>query len=812
MDFISHTVEGSTDVQLLREHLINAKNLAEDYGTDIDIPKVTGLAALLHDLGKYRVAFQEYIQNGVGHHGSVDHSSFGAYFIHQFINEHSQAESEKDRLYLTWFGETIENAIMSHHNSLGLKDFVDAHVNSPFLKRLNKVEEDPELKDELQRVIQRFFQEVMGEKEISDYFDQAYKEFSLLIDKCFSQDKKTLLSNLFFIETYVYSCVLDADRTDTATFSLGQPVKRYDYSTVFEDYYQKLNRQLAGMNSEKEINQLRSAMSDECDYFAEKRDGIYQLSIPTGGGKTLAGMRYGLKRSILSHKKHIFGVLPFITIIEQNARVYRKTFNGDPLDNQNILEFHSNVAQELRSNKEKDDLLDLAEDSWNSPITVTTMVQFLNCIFASGTTNRRRFHNLCNSVIILDEVQKVPVKCLSLFNKAINFLKEVGHCSILLCTATQPALGNLKVSLKIDGEIIQDLSQRQEDFKRVRFTDLTRQGIQEHPISSQELAELITYKFNDSQRILVILNTIGAVNQLAENLDSGQLNCKVYALTTRMCAAHRQKLIKEIKDRLAQKLPTICVSTPLIEAGVDISFETVYRSVCGLDSIVQAAGRCNRNGERDHGDVYLVLLNKDSEKLDKLREIKWGQKIVLNMLAQKDFDPDSLLQTKVINNYFDHFYQEIDQSELSGYPTSDEGRDIHLADYIEGKQASRDYLQQNSGSELKAFSGSETIAKHFEVIDQETVSVLVPYGKGSDFIALLNSQNYQDSLSEIFKEAQPYLVNVFKNMLRGLIEKEVVYPIEFPFSDREVYAVRDSYYQEESGLNYQIKNSESMIF
>ena len=161
------------------------------------------------------------------------------------------------------------------------------------------------------------------------------------------------------------------------------------------------------MNSEKEINQLRSAMSDECDDFAEKRDGIYQLSIPTGGGKTLAGMRYGLKRSILSHKKHIFGVLPFITIIEQNARVYRETFNGDPLDNQNILEFHSNVAQELRSNKEKDDLLDLAEDSWNSPITVTTMVQFLNCIFASGTTNRRRFHNLCNSVIILDEVLKL---------------------------------------------------------------------------------------------------------------------------------------------------------------------------------------------------------------------------------------------------------------------------------------------------------------------------------------------------------------------------------------------------------------------
>ncbi len=807
MVFVSHTMDASPNVQLLKEHLINAKKLAEEYAQDLGIPHVAGLGALIHDLGKYRSAFQDYIQKGIGRHGSIDHSSVGAYFIHQFIKEKLMGNQD---MYVIFLGETIENAVMSHHNSLGLKDFVDAHLNSPFLKRLEKIDKDHELQSELKQVTKNFYQDTISKEEFNYYFEQACSEFRDLLRKCMSKDEDNFLSNLYFIETYVYSCVLDADRTDTASFSLNQEVRSYNYPLVFKDYYQKLNQQLENMDSSSTLNQLRRRMSDECDNFAEKDDGIYQLSIPTGGGKTLASMRYGLKKSLLSNKKHIFAVLPFITIIEQNARVYRQSFNGDPLNGQNILEFHSNVVQDLKSDKEEDNLLDLAEDNWDSPITITTMVQFLNCIYASGTTNRRRFHNLCNSVIILDEVQKVPVKCLSLFNRAINFLKELGHCSILLCTATQPALDKLK--LKIDGEIIQNLSQRQDDFKRVKFTDMTRKGVKEDPISSQELAEIISYKFVDSQRILVVLNTIGAVNNLAESLKKKSLDCKIYALTTRMCAAHRQNIIKEIKERLSQNLPTICISTPLIEAGVDISFETVYRSVCGLDSIVQAAGRCNRNSERAYGDVYLVFLNQDSEKLDKLKEIKQGQRIVLNMLAQKGFDPDSLLQAKTIKHYFERFYDDTVQGKKTEYPAKDDGRNIMLTDSIDGYQNYKDYVGQNPGTGLKLFSGSETIAKHFEVIDQETVSVLVPYEKGKDFIALLNSQNYQEKLSKIFKDAQPYLVNVYQNMLKSLVEEGIVYPIDFPFSDQRVYAVRDGYYHEDFGLNYQVENSESMIF
>lgn len=796
MTYIAHTRENSDEIQTLKDHLLNSKKYAEKYGEILAIPHVTGLVGLIHDLGKYRQEFQKYIKDPTtAKRGSIDHASFGAIFIK---NKVSQITNNDEDISYKIFGEIVSNAICSHHNSLGLKDYLNARLISPYCERLDKFNDDPVKMQELQQAVMHFYREVMSEEEFNQYLKLALQEFKQLFVRLQSRDD--LLDALYFAGQFVYSCLLDADRTDTALFSFNQTAVEYHYEEIFESYYNKLLKNIKQFDQSSAINRARSEMSDECDAFAEQTDGIYRLSIPTGGGKTLASLRYGLKHAVKTKKKHIIYVLPYITIIEQNAQVIRKMLNGNAKNTTNILEFHSNVSNDLKDDDlEAEKTIRLAEDNWDSPIVITTMVQFLNSVYARSTINRRRFHNLCDSVIIFDEVQKLPLKTISMFNKLLNFLSMTGKSDIVLCTATQPAFDSLTsgTSLQISkqSEMISNLPERIQQFKRVKIIDRTRKNGADYQLSAGEAAKMIIEAAKEQGSVLAIFNTISATTEVFEKVKD-QIQDHVYILTTRMCPDHRKRIIHEIKDQLKNGRSVICISTALIEAGVDISFSCIFRSLCGLDSIVQSAGRCNRNAERKFGTVNLILMDQDTEKLNRLPEIKSGKEIVQGMLSD-GYSADSFLEDATIKHYFQILYRNADKE----YAVSDQCNQLSLADCIDGVQLMQKYQTEfHTAPKTIEFSSSETIARNFEVIDEDTVSLIAPYGSGKEIIADLNSEDGFNQLKQLMKLAQPYLIGLYRNKVKELIDKGAIIAFGDEYHQTQIFAIRDDYYDENVGL------------
>lgn len=786
---IAHVRESDQEVQTVSEHLLGVKLLAETFGEKLGIKHVTGLAGLLHDLGKYTDQFQTYI-NQVAFHpestemkrGDVDHSTAGGRLLYAMFHNENNTNYEK---LLT---EIVGNAIISHHSNL--HDYISPEIKSDFLRRVR----DKDL-DEFPLAVKRFFQEVMPEKEFKQYISKALNELEQFIDLSPTQ--------IFFLTKYIFSCLIDADRTDTRQFEeKSKEEKKFHHEELFASHYQKLMNKLDSFKKKNkgngQINRLRQEMSDQCDSFADKPSGIYTLSIPTGGGKTLASLRYALKHAQKFKKHRIIYVVPFTTIIEQNAQEVRDILEDD----EHILEHHSNVVDDVEEDDElsdglitKKEKLKLARDNWDSPIIFTTMVQFLNVIYAKGNRNTRRLHNLSHSVLVFDEVQKVPTKCVSLFNEALNFLKKDAHSSILLCTATQPTLENVNHFLmkNRDAEIVQNLSEVSKAFKRVDIIDQT-----DSPMNNSQLADWINSNAGTWESTLVILNTKSVVKALYEQLKDGAL--PVYHLSTSMCAAHRKDILSEIRTLLDEKVPFICVTTQLIEAGVDVSFKRVIRSSAGLDSIAQAAGRCNRHGEASVQDVYII--DHIDERLSMLKEIKTGKEITENLLARykkktAEYD-ESLLSQVAMDEYFEHYYQRM-QADLNYYiPQVDKD----MTKLIMATRGETDYVsaynRKNTNFPLILPGSYKTAADYFQVIDQLTTSVIVPYGEeGKEIIAKLNSVERIEDLSKLLKKAQQYTVNLYTQSLRHLKQENAI----VPHLEGMIYEVRENWYSDDYGID-----------
>lgn len=530
MEFIAHIREGDGEIQSVEEHLLAVKQISESIGMKMGVPHIAGLAGMLHDLGKYTKEFRNYIWTAVNdpknaqRKGSVDHSTAGGKLLYEMYHK------DKKTSIFSLLAEIVGNTIISHHSYL--KDYIDLELNSEFLKRVRKSDL---LEFSLSK--EKFFEKVIKQAEFKQYVNQAAQELQdfLKKDKNISNEEKCM-----FLTKYIFSALVDGDRTNTRLFEENknyQPVE--NHNELFREYYKKVLEKIDNFknsnNSNSPINILRKEMSEQCDQFGERPDGIYTLSIPTGGGKTLASLRYALKHAILHNKKHIIYIVPFTTIIEQNAEEVRKILN----DNANILEHHSNIIEDNYDDENEDGImgtnqkLKLAKDNWDSPIIFTTMVQFLNVFYANGTRNIRRMHNLAESVIIFDEVQKVPTSCVSLFNHALNFLKSYGQSSIVLCTATQPALDFVehKLAINKDAEIISQMEEVIEAFKRVNIIDLAR----EHSFDNERLASFIEGKLVDITSMLVILNTKTVVKKLYELLKVKRLDIPIYHLSTSMC-------------------------------------------------------------------------------------------------------------------------------------------------------------------------------------------------------------------------------------------------------------------------------------
>jgi len=804
MEYIAHIREADQQIQSVAEHLLGVKTLAETIGEKMGVKHIAGLAGMLHDLGKYTREFRAYILEAVKNpesppkRGSVDHSTAGGKLLYREFHT-----GEPFRIH--WIlAEVVGNAVISHHAYL--HDFLNPDLESPYLNRVR----DRTL-EEYDRARQCFFDEIISEAEFRHYVSQAAVELEDFLDQPFVDSSE---SKLMFLTKFIFSALIDADRTNTRLFEENRSDEpEQNRKELFDAYYGKLMDKIhsfqAQDDAQSRIHQLRREMSEECDQFADKPSGIYTLSIPTGGGKTLASLRYALKHASREKKRHIIYVVPFTTIIEQNAEEVRKIL----LDDEHILEHHSNVVEDGDEDDEHQDgiinkrqKLKLARDNWDSPIIFTTMVQFLNVFYAKGSRNIRRLHNLCESVIIFDEVQKVPVSCVSLFNHALNFLKTYGRSSLILCTATQPALHFVKhgLELNVGAEIISDLDRVNAAFTRVEMVDQATEEL----FDNDKLAEFVAQRMDEVRSVLVVLNTKTVVKKLYRQMEA--IGVPVYHLSTSMCPAHRNRILERVRDHLKQEEKVLCISTQLIEAGVDVSFDCVIRSLAGLDSIAQAAGRCNRHGKREIQHVYVI--DHAEEKLDHLPEIKAGKRLAKRILVDLKRDPNAhggqLLSAQAMDRYFREFYTEFETSlnyfipklrkEMTELLAADRGHSSYNEAYMHNRKESLPLFIVNS---------YRTAAEHFQVIKDQTTTAIVPYGdEGKEIIARLNGNETIENLSSLLRKAQSYTINLFSYEREQLAQRGGLVSL----LDGKIIALKETAYSEEYGLD--IENDSGFDF
>jgi CRISPR-associated endonuclease/helicase Cas3 len=493
-------------------------------------------------------------------------------------------------------------------------------------------------------------------------------------------------------------------------------------------------------------------------------------------------------------------VIPFTSIIDQNAEVVRPILEPTEDDRGRVvLEHHSNLTPEQQGWKEK-----MLTENWDAPVVFTTSVQLLEALFGSGTRGARRMHQLANAVLIFDEIQTLPVNCVHLFCNAMNFLVE--HCgsTVVLCTATQPLLNlvdNSKGVLKFtkDDDLIRDVKGLFEKLKRVEVLNRRKPG----GWADKEIAQLALDEVVQSGSCLVIVNTKKSAQTLYR-LCRDAAGIQTFHLSTSMCPAHRKEILDKIRKLLDDKSPVLCVSTQLIEAGVDVDFGAVIRYTAGLDSIAQAAGRCNRNGNRETGRVHVV--NSAAENVDRLKDIQCGKGITERLLDDveagiEDFG-GNLLSPQAMDRYFHYYFFARSQEMDYPVPAQMVGRDDTLLNLLSINSLAVDEYGRNHDAAPNIYlrQSFRSAARAFKVIDAPTRGIIVPYGKaGQKLIIDLCSAFEVEKQFELLRQAQQYTVNVFPQDLEKLQNAGAVHEIQ---KDVEILYLSDArYYNQSFGLS-----------
>jgi CRISPR-associated endonuclease/helicase Cas3 len=436
----------------------------------------------------------------------------------------------------------------------------------------------------------------------------------------------------------LFSCLVDADFLDTEVFFDPEQATQRGSFPSLESLLTAFTGFMAGKQAgapDTPINRLRSDILSQCISSSTAQPGFFSLTVPTGGGKTLSSMAFALHHAQAHEKRRLIYVIPYTSIIEQTADQFRQIFGEDA-----VVEHHSNVADQ--EHERESSRLRLAAENWDAPLIVTTSVQFFESLFASRTSRCRKLHNIVNSVVILDEAQLLPPDFLNPILEALKELQQNYGVTVLFCTATQPALGPHRAGdfnfTGIPGvtEIMPDPQALHTALKRTTVHTLRELA----PLAWEELAG----KLQQHDSVLCIVNRRDDARTLWELMPEGTIH-----LSALMCGAHRAEKIREIKERLKVGLPTRVISTQLVEAGVDVDFPVVYRAAAGLDSIAQAAGRCNREGSRERGDVF-VFTPQSRIPAGHLRQ---AAQIGMRLLADCAGDPLAVSQFEA---FFREFY------------------------------------------------------------------------------------------------------------------------------------------------------------
>lgn len=784
-EMIAH-ISGSR-TETTEHHLKSTAETGVKLAEGLGITAIIKLICLLHDMGKLCTAFNDYIHGNGGYkRGDIDHCYAGAKYIL------SLAEPQQSNTALF-----IARVILSHHS---LHDWLKSNGVDYLKERTSK--------DEFYDEIVAAYESLFPREETRKLLEKAADEYNAVISKIAeiaqpAPDKDSLYKRLSFysgmLERLAASILIDADRTNAAAFNYNTAVPSpISTEKLWEAMADNITAECEKLSQKQdEITAARADISQRCAAFAKHRVRVTRLIVPTGGGKTLSSMRFAANYCKNFSCGRIIYTAPFMSILEQNSDILRRLTDNKEL----YLEHHSNFIPELDSDYDELAAYQYHTERWDCPVISTTLVQLLNAMFLSRTGAVRRFHRLCNAVIIIDEIQSLPLKCVHLFNLAINFLSHICSTAVVLCSATQPPLdSDNRFPLLMDerGSMTGDFTADFERFKRTALINSTRtQGY-----TYSDAAEFCLEQFEKNNSVLFITNTKDAARQLyhkIKQLTQTEADLLIVHLSTAMCPQHRREVMNELRDALSDGRRVICVTTQLIEAGVDISFKCVIRSLAGLDNAAQAAGRCNRNGQYSCCDTYII--NLCDEKLGQLYEIKCAQNASRETFYRCD-DGD-LLSPDSMSVFYGALFRERRQ-ELS-YPAEDCGAATNLVDMLSVSTV-RCGLKKIP---LKAlYRLPLTAGGIFKVIDNMTQGVIVPYNdKARSIIADLMSCGADNQLYSRLRKAQIFSVELYPRQLEKLIAEQAIYATECG-----VYVLREEYYSDEFGVTEQARPMQALVY
>jgi CRISPR-associated endonuclease/helicase Cas3 len=678
--FAAHTPASMSDEDewhLLKEHLQDVSELAKKFAIRLGAGELGHYAGLWHDLGKYNPAFQDYLSNcatGDKQAKSAPHAVYGAILAAELI-------------------PPIAPLIYGHHGGL-------PQIQDMSQKRISNPSHQPVYQAILKQA------EAVGidltpnngwQAEVSRFKDPLHYELFLRL---------------------LFSCLVDADFLDTEEhFSPELTKQRVQTETVQHlwNVLEKHQTQLIAKAPDKLVNRVRADVYQACSNAAELAPVVFRLAVPTGGGKTLSGLAFALKHAAKHGHDRVIVAVPYTSIIEQTVTVYRDIF-GEAA----VLEHHSAAKTKVDDENARSAQAQarLATQNWDAPLIVTTTVQLFESLFHNRTSRCRKLHNVVNSVIILDEVQTLPIGLLA---PIVNVLQELAaryHVTLVLCTATQPALEGKSPYLEGFANV-QDIIEPQQAQEHFRQLSRVSYEMPEVPWSWAQVAQDI--QEHQHEQALMILNTRKDALELLATLPVDDEDERIFHLSTLLCGAHRRKVLTEVRSRLKNKLPCWLVSTQVVEAGVDLDFPAVYRALGPLDRIVQAAGRCNREGKP--GFKGRVVVFQPEEGSTPPGEYATAFAETANLLKQNiDFD-----DPEIFRPYFENLYQGISTDK-------------------EKVQEVRKHLDY-----------PET-AKRFKLIPDDTQPVVIEYDDRAS--RLIREIERQGLRSYHHRALQPYLVNL----------------------------------------------------
>lgn len=722
--FIAHAKQDGSgtwlEAHLLDDHLRSVAKIAGELASKFGSQGWGHMSGQWHDLGKYQDSFQDYIRDKTGYEKENAH-------IEQGDNRVTHSTAGAIHAIETFgpiMGHIIAYLISGHH--AGLPDWDGGRGSLKFRLEQGKDEYQSSLCNQIPSDI------LAGEQPTLPVQTKSLHTIALWI-------------------RMLFSCLVDADFLDTEAYMSPEKSVNRPRSKPLQTLQSALLSAFEAMAREttkSELNSTRTKIRQMCIDAAQQQPGMFSLTVPTGGGKTLSSLAFALQHAVIFNKRRIIYAIPFTSIIEQTAKVF-----SDILGPHFVLEHHSNLDIDERKETGKNRL---ASENWDFPLIVTTNVQLFESLFASKTSKCRKLHNLVDSVIILDEAQQLPRDFHKPITDAMNQLSEYFGVTWVLCTATQPVLGEEKDALgrvllqgvKNVREIVSDPSSLAKKLKRVQ---VTMPNPNDKPITWVELSD----QLSEEPCVLAIVNSRSDARRLNDLLNDKENNLH---LSANMCAEHRSLVLQEIRARLKERSngdsrPLRVVSTQLIEAGVDVDFPVVYRAIAGLDSIAQSAGRCNREEKLDTLGKVIVFIPETAVPIGFLRQ---GAETTISLLRGNLIkDP---LSPESLTLFFTHMNAKGD-------------RDKH--GICELLTAAKSRLDAPLSLAFRS------AAEKFRLIDDTGVSLIAPF-KNSDQsetpIEIWLSMLEKDSNAKwIYRKLQRYSITVPENLARKLEAIGVVY-------------------------------------